>query len=137
MSRIISDNFPCFRCGVCCRKYQVRITAGEARNIAAKLGLDITDFVNKYTDPRWPGRDSFLLRHQDDGCIFLKTEPDGKITGCSIHSFRPQDCRDWTAGPERPECQRGLLNWELTVKDGKISGDEAALNKFDSFIDSL
>ncbi|MBN1367352.1 MAG: YkgJ family cysteine cluster protein [Dehalococcoidales bacterium] len=137
MSTIENNNLPCFRCGVCCRKYQVRVTVGEARNIAEKLGINLTEFLRKYTDPRWPGSDSFLFLHQKGSCIFLREKPGSKTTGCAIHTFRPKDCRDWTPGPERPECQCGLADWGLTIKDGGLSGSEEAIRKFNSFLDTL
>jgi Fe-S-cluster containining protein len=137
MEELLKDNFPCFRCGVCCRKYQVRITNPEAQMIAGQLGMELADFLSKFTDPRWPGQASFLLIHQNESCVFLKTETDGKLTGCSIHLFRPDDCRAWTPGIDRPECRRGLEYWGLTVNNDEISGSKEAVEKFEVFLKSL
>jgi Fe-S-cluster containining protein len=137
MRKADNKHFPCFRCGVCCRKYQVRVTIEETRNIAGRLGITLTEFLIKYTDPRWPGQDSFLFLHQNGGCTFLKRESGGKITGCTIHLFRPQDCCNWMPGLERPECQQGLAYWSLTTKDGEVSGSEEDVREFDTYLDSL
>ncbi len=137
MKMDFEDDFPCFRCGVCCRKYQVRMTRPEAQTIAGKLGISFEEFLSKFTDPRWPGQDSFLLVHKDGGCVFLNNEPDSRITGCSIHSFRPEDCRAWSAGIDRPECQSGLDYWGLSVEDNAITGTEADVAKFEAFLKLL
>lgn len=137
MNEETTNNIPCFRCGVCCRKYQVRITKPEAQTIAERLGIDLNELFIKFTDPRWPGRDSFLLIHQDGHCVFLNIEPDGKTTGCSIHQFRPEDCRAWSAGIDRPECQTGLRYWKLAFQDGKITGSQADIEKFEILLKSL
>ncbi len=137
MDKKIKDNFTCFRCGVCCRKYQVRMTRPEAQTIAGKLGISFKEFLGKFTDPRWPGQDSFLLVHKNGGCIFLNNGPDKKITGCSIHQFRPEDCRAWSPGIDRPECQTGLGYWGLKAVNEDVTGSEADITKFEAFLKTL
>jgi hypothetical protein len=34
---------PCFRCGVCCTRYQVRLSLVETKQIADELGFDWDD----------------------------------------------------------------------------------------------
>ncbi len=64
-------SIPCFRCGVCCTRYQVRLSLVEARQIADELGFDWDEWLDRYVDQRWPGTDSFLLRHCNGACVFL------------------------------------------------------------------
>jgi len=127
----------CFRCGICCKKYQVRITLPEATHLAESLKITLGNFIDEYTDHLWPGTESFLIRHQDGACLFLEHTSE-KVTGCRIHSFRPQDCRDWTAGFNHVECRQGLALWELQINDsGDISGTDENINRFRSFLVSL
>ncbi len=129
---------PCFRCGVCCRKYQVRLAPGEIAVIARVLKITEAEFIKKYTDPRWPDENSYLIAHQDGACAFLKTESNGKTTSCIIHSHRPQDCRDWTPGLSRPECRRGLADWGLSIDSEKtITGSSDKIRVFYEYLDSL
>lgn len=133
------EEFPCLRCGTCCAKFQPHLTLSEARDIADKLGVSWENFLEKYTDHRWPGTRSILIRHRDRACIFLTDSSDKKQRLCLIHNFKPACCRDWHSGPERPECREGLkTKWGLTVDAaGHIAGDGPGLKAFEKFIQSL
>jgi Fe-S-cluster containining protein len=134
----LGRKFQCFRCGVCCTRYQVRIELPEAKNIAERLSLSLSEFLNLYTDSRWPGKDSFLIRHQNGKCIFLKSLKRNKVTRCIIHSFRPQDCQNWTPDIGKPECQQGLSKWDLKINStGELNGPIENLRQFFSFLKSL
>ncbi len=129
----------CFRCGVCCVKYQAYLTLKEAKRIAREMGEPWELWRAKYTDPRWPGTESLLLIHQNGACIFLKHNDNGKMTACLIHPVRPAACKEWLAGWAQPECREGLLkNWELTVnRQGDIEGPAEKIRDFAAFIASL
>ena len=43
-------SIPCFRCGVCCTRYQVRLSLVEARQIADELGFDWDEWLDRYVD---------------------------------------------------------------------------------------
>ena len=130
---------PCFRCGVCCSKYQVRLNLAEARRIADVLGVDWQELRDKYLDCRWPGTQSFLLRQESGACVFLRRESDERKTSCLIHPFRPSSCREWTPDLFRRECQAGLSKlWGLKVNaSGQIEGSAEKFQDFYSFLDSL
>jgi hypothetical protein len=130
---------PCFRCGVCCSKYQVRLTLEEAQRIAAELQITWDEFVNVYLDLRWPGTESFLLRQGNRGCIFLKQGKGESIASCLIHSFRPSSCRDWAPGLNRPECLEGLSRyWALSVdSNGELKGTGEEMQRFQEFLESI
>lgn len=115
---------PCLRCGVCCTEYQPRLSLMEARHIAGEMGVAWEDFLNRYTDQRWPGKDSFLLRQQDGHCVFLEHAEGDNTAGCLIHSFKPSACSGWTPGLHQRECRLGLSStWGLTASPaGKICG---------------
>lgn len=130
---------PCFRCGVCCTKYQVRLSLVEARRIADGLGVGWEEFLGRYVDRRWPGAESFLLRRRDGACVFLEGEEDSNKTSCLIHPFKPSACREWTSSLYRRECREGLAKrWELTVSPwGTFQGTEERIQRFQSFLESL
>ncbi len=129
----------CFRCGVCCTKYQVRLSLSEAQRLAGDLGLSWEEWLERYIDKRWPGTQSFLLRQQNRACVFLERTEGARITRCLIHHVRPVSCRKWKASLYRKECREGLLRyWGLTVSPaGKLEGPAERLKDFQSFIASL
>ena len=135
----MTDKFECFRCGVCCSLYQVKIDLYEAGTIASRLNISREEFLSTYTDPRWPGKETFLIRHRDGGCIFLtRQEGNSMVTKCMIHAFRPGDCRQWAAEVFKPECRKGLSEWRLEVDtNGELSGSTEDLERFSFFLDSL
>ncbi|MDD5604459.1 MAG: YkgJ family cysteine cluster protein [Dehalococcoidales bacterium] len=134
-----SSNFSCFLCGECCSRYQVRVSLSEARCISEKLGIECEDFLERYTDSRWPGEKSFLLIHRNGACVFLKRVVGEHIAMCSIHSFKPDSCIQWTAGPYRKECRYGLERcWNLSIgENGQLIGSQNNIDRFESFVSSL
>lgn len=135
--RAVSPTVPCFHCGVCCSKYQVHLKLAEAQSIAHKLGVAWKEFVDKYTDPRWPAVDTFLLRNVGGACVFLR-RPAGEHggTACLIQAFKPAACREWTASLHQPECQEGLArDWGLAVSpSGRIEGPDTQARRFYLFL---
>ncbi len=130
---------PCLRCGTCCRKYQPWLTAAEISILATYLGDGIDQFIDKYTDRRWPGTQSFLISQRNGACLFLQDEPSGRQSLCGIHTVKPACCRAWNAGLYRPECQYGLKTiFGLEVdRQGCISGPPDLIRAFEAAIKGL
>lgn len=126
----------CFRCGVCCMKFQVQVDAEEARRISGHLGLPADEFAERFADPRWRGR-GLLLRQVDGACVFLDNSH-GKPRNCLIQSVKPKACDDWTPGLAKPECREGLgRDWGLQVNNaGQIEGSEEKRLLFHDFLKS-
>ncbi|MBI2869374.1 MAG: YkgJ family cysteine cluster protein [Chloroflexi bacterium] len=104
----------CFRCGVCCVRYQPPVTGREIARIAWALDLPAAEFMARYV------QDSpvdYLLRQGPRGCVFLLWNAGGTKADCAIHRVRPDACRAWSAGLARPECQQGLRQ---LGKSGKL-----------------
>jgi Fe-S-cluster containining protein len=129
----------CFRCGVCCSKYQVQLNYIDARKIADGLGISWDDFSTEYIDPRWDSVNSSLLRHKEGACIFLKRNSNRREALCSIHSFKPSSCLEWTMDIFRKECVHGLKEtWGLSVDgEGEVAGEDENLERFRAFINSI
>jgi Fe-S-cluster containining protein len=129
----------CFHCGVCCSRYQARLDLDEAQQLAAQMGIPREQWIEQYTDPKWPGKNSFLIKHIDGACIFLKRSPDGKEALCSIHAIKPAVCRSWHSELRNLECQEGLeKNWGLSIyPPGRIDGPQDKLEEFYRFLESL
>jgi Fe-S-cluster containining protein len=129
---------PCFRCGVCCRKYHARLSHAEALEIADKLGIDWAEFSETYLENYWPGVQSFTIAHRNGSCIFLRYV-EGYGGSCSIQAFKPLSCREWNPSIFRKECQEGLRRyWGLRVTPlGGLEGAEDNLRSFQSFLESL
>ena len=101
----------CFRCGVCCIRYQPQLTTEESETIATGLKISIDDFLSSYVQFTNIG---YLLRRSERGCVFLSREKDDSGDSCAIYPFRPKICRDWVASLSRPECQEGLVRLKNT-----------------------
>ena len=125
----------CFRCGICCARYQVQLSMAEAEHIASGLGLPLKEFIDRYADPRWPGTDSILLRHQNGACVYLEQTTD-KETRCLIHHLKPSICREFSANLTQKVCWEGLARyWDLTVSpSGELEGTEKPLARFHAFL---
>lgn len=128
----------CFRCGVCCIKYQVPLNSSEAQSIADYLGLPLETFLDRFADRRWPGQGS-LLCHLDGACAFLDYAPNSQLNNCRIQPVKPAACRDWQQGLNPPECREGLArHWQLSVNSsGQLEGSKEKLGEFQSFLKSL
>ena len=100
---------PCFRCGVCCTRHQVRLGLIEAQQIADKLCFNWDEWLDLFVDRRWPVTDSFLLCHSNGACVFLAQTEDSNVTLCLIQSFKPSACREWTPSIYQRDCQEGLI----------------------------
>lgn len=133
------NSMPCFRCGVCCTKYNVRISFLEARRIADGLGISWRDFLSRYVSRDGANPESFLLRRKEKACIFLENTGDSNMSRCLIHAFKPSSCKEWNPSLYRRDCQEGLARyWGLGVgSSGLPEGPEQNLQRFYSFLKSL
>jgi len=95
----------CFRCGICCTRFQPRLTVGEVKRLAKRLALTTDDFISRYVEVTKVG---YLLRQTKQGCVFLVWEEGETRASCRIYPFRPAACRDWVLSLSRPECREGL-----------------------------
>ena len=132
-------SIPCFRCGVCCTRYQVCLSLVEARQIAYELGFAWDDWLDRYVEQSWPDVDSLLLRQCEGVCVFLERIEGSNMTHCLIQPFKPSSCREWKPDLYREECREGLAKyWQLTVsRSGQLGGAKEKLRDFHSFIESL
>jgi Fe-S-cluster containining protein len=131
----LSGPLPCFRCGECCRRFQVLLNPDDVRRLADYLGISITEFSGRYADPRWPDENKVLVRHTEEGCPFLQGR--GREFRCAVHPVKPVACRDWAASYTQPECRRGLERfWGITPgTEGKWQGSPEALQEFRSLLE--
>ncbi|MDP2917103.1 MAG: YkgJ family cysteine cluster protein [Dehalococcoidia bacterium] len=129
----------CFRCGLCCARYQAQLDMAEAQRIAAGLGLNLKDFIQRYADPRWHDAETILLRHENGECVFLERLESGKEAFCKIHSIKPAICREFPANLNQKVCWEGLAKyWDLTIgSSGQPEGSEEKIAGFQRFLDSL
>lgn len=133
------NSMPCFRCGVCCTKYDVRISFLEARGIADKLGVRWGEFLYRYVSQDSSNPESFLLRRNGKACVFLENVGNSNMSRCLIHPFKPSACKEWNPSLYRRDCQEGLAKyWGFTVSAfGLPEGPEQNLKRFHSLLESL
>jgi Fe-S-cluster containining protein len=83
-------HYHCQRCTACCRwPGQVKVSEFEIASIAAFLGLEEHDFIQKFTRLRQQ-RDGLALIDKGNGeCFFLEG------SNCVINDVKPRQCRDF------------------------------------------
>ena len=81
----------CSQCGVCCKLFLINLTEEEYKSGRYETMFD--EFVEDFEEAELVGA-NILAQKEDNSCIYLK---DGK---CSIHSFRPQSCRNFFCDSE-------------------------------------
>ncbi len=104
---------PCFRCGLCCVGFLVKLSGKDISLLERGLGISKADLLRKYIRKTPVGP---VLRQNGDDCVFLVHEG-GTITGCAAYAFRPEVCRSWVPSLFRQECQEGLRR---AGKKGKV-----------------
>ncbi|MDQ7013084.1 MAG: YkgJ family cysteine cluster protein [Planctomycetota bacterium] len=103
--------FGCTQCGNCCSGPPgfVLFTDTEADAIAARLGMSVPDFLERFTEDTSRGRSLIDIKtiHGYD-CVFLdRSTVPGKAV-CSIYEDRPEQCRTW---PFWKEMLQSRDNW--------------------------
>lgn len=99
---------PCFRCGVCCERWQPLIGRQEAQRLADWLKCSYEEFIREYTQPYPLDNERWLLERNERGsCIFLTYDEQG-IAACTVHPVKPDSCRAWEASLAKKECRDGL-----------------------------
>jgi Fe-S-cluster containining protein len=98
----------------------VKVTEPEINQIAAFLGLDVNDFIQRYTRLRQQ-RDGLALIDKGNGeCFFLEGND------CVINEVKPQQCRDfpnnWSFPGWRQVCEAVP---ELVFRKGMRRGGNA------------
>ncbi len=79
--------FACRQCGECCQGVGgILVTPGEARAMAAYLGLEVGEFAARYLvdSPLGP-----QVAVSDGACVFLEERR------CRVHPVKPRICREW------------------------------------------
>ncbi len=112
----------CFRCGICCERWQPLLTGADAARLAEALEMSLPAFFQAYTAP-YPFSDEerLLNRGADGGCVFLRWQEQGGLrrAACAVHAARPAVCRDWAAGLDKKECLQGLARF--ASPEGEVS----------------
>ncbi len=108
-------HYACQRCTNCCRwPGFVKISSEDITAIAGHLGLEESEFIQKFTRLR-PSRDGLALIDQPDGaCVFLEGRD------CRIQAVKPLQCRGfpntWNFPGWRDVCEA----IEVEVPDGEV-----------------
>jgi len=99
--------FSCKRCGHCCHgESTVSMTRSEQETIASFLGLESSDFLQKFCIKRGNRVEMKVI---DGHCIFY-----GKDGLCKIHEVKPFQCRRW---PLHPSILGDPMAWEAIKAD--------------------
>lgn len=129
----IPDVIPCFKCGLCCTFFLIKLSAFDIRVLAQGLGISRQEFTRKYVRKTPIGP---VLKQIGDECIFLKHEENDARAHCTAYTYRPEVCRNWVPSLSRPECKEGLRRIDLNTKlilPADIYAEEDALRFADVF----
>lgn len=88
IARDVENQINCKACANCCRETRVNVSSMDIDALAAHLSLSQEEVIHKYTYPDPEDRET-ILRHTDDGCVFL----DGNL--CIVYDARPLVCREF------------------------------------------
>lgn len=82
--------YECQRCTACCRwPGQVKLDVAEIGRLAAFLGLEEFDFIQRFTRLRADRAGLALVENPGGACVFLAGDD------CRVQSVKPRQCRDF------------------------------------------
>ncbi|MBL9001985.1 MAG: YkgJ family cysteine cluster protein [Phycisphaerae bacterium] len=91
-------SFSCTMCGNCCSGDggYVLFTDAESKALAARLGVTVSEFLDRYTHDTIAGR-SLREKKSESGyeCIFLDRNSIPGKGVCGVYEDRPMQCRTW------------------------------------------
>jgi Fe-S-cluster containining protein len=113
-------SYLCQRCGNCCRwPGDVIVTDTEVDAIAARLGMEVSDFVQQYTRLSANRRHLSLIDKEDGSCFFLEG-----VNTCRLQDVKPVQCKgfpnQWRFDGWRDVCEA------VEVRSGGDGGSNAA-----------
>ena len=85
----------CKLSGVCCRLFYINLTKEEYKSKKFKTQFEEFEFIEDFNEAEQYGA-NILSKKEDGGCVYLA---DNK---CSIHSVRPNACRDFFCTSPEP-----------------------------------
>jgi uncharacterized protein len=98
----------CTTCGNCCREVVPTLSESEVECLATHLGMNNSDFASKYLNRADRTEDHpWVMRERP--CPFLKDNR------CSVHDYRPANCRDY------PYLHKPDFTWRTLSMIGRIS----------------
>jgi uncharacterized protein len=116
--------FECTQCGDCCTGAPgyVWVNRAEIEALAAEVGLEVTEFQNRYV--RSIGVRKSLVEFDNGDCVFF----DGKTRKCTVYGARPRQCKTW---PFWESNVRTPQTWKQTceVCPGSGKGDLVPVEK--------
>jgi len=86
LNTTISSQIDCQTCGNCCKEILPVLKENDAISMARQLKLSINEFKNQYLVKT---EDSDGYTFNTNPCPFLKDNR------CTVHGFRPEDCRSY------------------------------------------
>ena len=99
-----AKSIPCFRCGLCCVGFLVKVSNQDLGLLSRALGTSKAGLFRKYVRKTPVGP---VLRQHVNNCVFLECDAQG-FAACAVYESRPEVCRSWVPSLHRPECQEGL-----------------------------
>src|SRR3989338_10562232 len=100
----------CSQCGVCCRLFLINLNPEEYKSCRYKTQFEEFGLTSDFMEAEMCGA-NIITQKKDGSCFYLA---DGK---CSIHSARPQSCRNFFCSSKDPEFKTMIEK----IKESKMS----------------
>ena len=102
----------CSQCGVCCRLFLINLNSEEYKSCRYKTQFEEFGLTSDFMEAEMCGA-NIITQKKDGSCFYLA---DGK---CSIHSARPQSCRNFFCSSKDPEFKTMIEK----IKQSKMSSN--------------
>ena len=100
----------CSQCGACCRLFLINLNPEEYKSCRYKTQFEEFGLTSDFMEAEMCGA-NIITQKKDGSCFYLA---DGK---CSIHSARPQSCRNFFCSSKDPEFKTMIEK----IKESKMS----------------
>lgn len=119
--------YQCDRCQACCKwPGDVKVEDNEVDAIAEHLGMDVDDFIDKYTRLRMNRNGLSLIEKDNDECIMLENG------GCKIQAVKPFQCKGfpnrWNFPGWQKQCQAKPVPMQEAIDRGLVEGTDLSAN---------
>lgn len=119
--------YQCDRCLACCKwPGDVRVEGSEIEAIAKFLGLDVDEFIQKFTRLRTNRSGLSLIEKKNHECIMLENG------GCKIQPVKPFQCKGfpnrWNFPDWQKVCQAKPVPMTEAIRLGLVDGEDLSAN---------
>lgn len=120
--------YQCDRCQACCKwPGDVKVEDDEVDAIAAYMGMELNEFIDKFTRLRTNRNGLSLIEKENHECIMLGEE------GCKIQDVKPFQCKGfpnrWNFPGWQKVCKAKPVPMQEAIDLGLVEGADLSANQ--------